>query len=114
MSATTPAAKYLRISQDRDDDERGVTRQDKDETELAARRGLTVVETFKDNDTEATSGAPRLGYAAMMAAAQRGEFKVIIVWQLSRLWRNRVERAEGIEILRRARVSVYACKGPDL
>ena len=50
----------------------------------------------------------------MMAAAQRGEFSVIIVWQLSRLWRNRVERAEGIEILRRAGVSVYACKGPDL
>jgi DNA invertase Pin-like site-specific DNA recombinase len=111
---TTTAAKYLRISQDRDDDERGVTRQDKDATALAARRDLTIVSTFTDNDLSATTGAPRPRYEDMMAAAERGEFGVIIVWQLSRLWRNRVERAKGIEILRRAGVSVYACKGPDL
>jgi site-specific DNA recombinase len=111
---STTAAKYLRISQDRDDDERGVTRQDKDATALAARRDLTIVATFTDNDLSATTGAPRPRYQEMMTAAERGEFQVIIVWQLSRLWRNRVERAEGIEILRRAGVSVYACKGPDL
>jgi len=38
----------------------------------------------------------------------------IIVFQTSRLWRNRRERAEGIEILRRAGVSVAAVKGPSL
>jgi DNA invertase Pin-like site-specific DNA recombinase len=108
------AAKYLRISEDRDDDERGVKRQDKDATDLAARRGLTVVNTFTDNDLSATLGGPRPGYADLIAAARRGEFTVIIVWQLSRLWRNRRERAEGIEILRRAGVSVVCCKGPDL
>ena len=36
-----------------------------------------------------------------MAAAARGEIDVILVYQTSRLWRNRRERAEGIEILRR-------------
>lgn len=111
---TKTAAKYLRISQDRDDDERGVTRQDKDEAELAARRGLAVVATFADNDASATFGGPRAGYEAMMTAAASGEFGVILVWQLSRLWRNRIERAHAIEILRRAQVAVYACKGPDL
>ena len=47
----------------------------------------------------------------MMAAAARGEFDVIVVFQTSRLWRNRRERAEGIELLRTARVSVAAVKG---
>ena len=47
----------------------------------------------------------------MMAAAARGEFDVIVVFQTSRIWRNRRERAEGIELLRRAGVSVAAVKG---
>ena len=47
----------------------------------------------------------------MMAAAARGEFDVIVVFQTSRLWRNRRERAEGIELLRKACVSVAAVKG---
>jgi site-specific DNA recombinase len=39
---------------------------------------------------------------------------MIIVFQTSRLWRNRKERAEGIEILRAAEISVVAAKGPSL
>lgn len=49
-----------------------------------------------------------------MAAVQRGEVDVIIVDMLGRLWRNRHERAEGIEILRRHEVSVLCVKGPEL
>ena len=49
-----------------------------------------------------------------MAAAARGEIDVILVFQTSRFWRNRRERAEGIEILRRAGVSIVATKGPSL
>ncbi|MEU9456897.1 recombinase family protein [Streptomyces sp. NPDC048277] len=41
-----------------------------------------------------------------MAAVQRGEVDVIIVYMLGRLWRNRRERAEGMEILRKHGVSV--------
>jgi site-specific DNA recombinase len=114
LSVVTAAAKYLRISEDRDDDERGITRQRKDTGTLAASRNLTVVEEYADNDLSATSGAPRPRYSDMMAAARRGEFSVIIVFQLSRLWRNRIERAEGIETLRRAGVSVICVKGPDM
>ncbi|MGH3281733.1 MAG: recombinase family protein, partial [Trebonia sp.] len=44
----------------------------------------------------------------------RGEFDVILVFHTSRLWRNRRERAEGIEILRKAGISVEATKGPSL
>jgi DNA invertase Pin-like site-specific DNA recombinase len=114
LLAMTAAVKYLRISEDRDDDERGITRQRKDTGTLAAARDLTVVEEYADNDLSATFGATRPRYTDMMAAAARGEFSVIIVFQLSRLWRNRRERAEGIEVLRRAGVSVVCVKGPDL
>jgi hypothetical protein len=49
-----------------------------------------------------------------MAAAARGEIDAILVFQTSRFWRNRRERAEGIEILRKAGVSLIATKGPSL
>ncbi|MEU0671952.1 recombinase family protein [Streptomyces sp. NPDC006172] len=46
-----------------------------------------------------------------MAAVQRGEVDVFIVYML---WRNRRERAEGIEILRKHEASVLCVKGPEL
>ena len=49
-----------------------------------------------------------------MKAARRGEFDVIVVFQMSRLWGNRRERAKGIEVLRETGVSVAVCKGQDL
>ena len=73
-----------------------------------------VTAAYCDNDVSAYSGARRGDYEAMMAAARRGEFAVIIVFQTSRLWRTRAERAAGIKILQAAGVSVVATKGPSL
>lgn len=107
------AAVYLRISLDRLGEGLGVERQREDALALAARRGWTVRE-FVDNDISATSGRHRPGYAALMTAVQAGEVDCIVVFHTSRLWRNRRERADGIEILRNARVSVVPVKGPEL
>ena len=49
-----------------------------------------------------------------MAAADRGEFEWIVAYGLSRLWRNRSERADAIENLSKARISVALVKGSDL
>ena len=108
------AAAYQRISLDKAGDEHGVGNQLADQRRLAASRGYAIVRTESDNDISATNGRSRPGYKSLMAAAARGEFDVIIVFQTSRLWRNRRERAEGIEILRNAGVSVVATKGPSL
>lgn len=113
-AATRRAAVYCRISSDPNGTELGVTRQREDGEELCVRRGFTHVGTFTDNDISATHAAPRPRYRAMMQAIERGELDVVIVWQLSRLWRNRRERAEGLEILQRHGVSVVAVKGTDL
>jgi site-specific DNA recombinase len=107
-------ARYARISHDQAGDEHGVTNQLADEAAHAARRDITVTATYTDNDISATYGKLRPGYRAMMEAAARGEFNVILVFHTSRLWRNRKERAEGIEILRKAGISVEATKGPSL
>jgi site-specific DNA recombinase len=107
-------ARYARISEDQQGDGHGVTNQLDDEASYAERRGIEATATYSDNDISATYGDYRPGYAAMMAAAARGEFDVILVFHTSRLWRNRKERAEGIEILRKAGVSVEAVKGPSL
>ena len=115
---TTPkiarAALYLRISRDKAGDEHGVANQRADAERLAAARGWAVTAAYCDNDVSAYSGARRGDYEAMMAAARRGEFAVIIVFQTSRLWRTRAERAAGIKILQAAGVSVVATKGPSL
>ncbi|MEU8134614.1 recombinase family protein [Streptodolium elevatio] len=107
-------ALYGRISDDKTGEELGVQRQDEDGTALADVRGLHVVARYVDNDISATKGKRRPDYERMMAAAERGEFKFIIVWMLSRLWRNRRERVDGIERLRKAGVGVLCVKGPDL
>lgn len=108
------AAAYQRISDDKAGDEHGVANQLADQQRTAAARGYEIVLARADNDIGALNGRHRPGYEAVMAAARNGEVDVILVFQTSRLWRNRRERAEGIEVLRTAGVSVVATKGPSL
>lgn len=116
MTATTATrwAVYGRISDDPTDAHAGVESQLRDGTALAKERGAEVVGPYRDDDISATSGKHRPGYTAMMRDAEAGAFTAIVVFHLSRLWRNRIERAQGIEALRKAGVSVIAVKGPAL
>jgi len=116
MSSTAPRAViYARISQDPLHQEKGVARQLEDARELARSRGWDVVaEPFVDNDISALSGKHRPAYANLMALVEAGGADQIVAYMTSRLWRNRSERAAGIEKLRTASVGVAAVKGPDL
>jgi site-specific DNA recombinase len=111
---TIRAAAYQRISLDKAGDEHGVANQVADQERVAEARGYTITVTESDNDISALTGKHRPGYERIIAAAARGEIDVILVFQTSRFWRNRRERAEGIEILRKAGVSIVATKGPSL
>lgn len=99
---------------DKAGDEHGVTNQLADQQRTAEARGYEITLIECDNDISALTGKHRPGYERIMAAAARGEIDVILVFQTSRFWRNRRERAEGIEILRKAGVSLIATKGPSL
>ena len=107
-------ARYARISFDKAGDEHGVANQLADQQRVADTRGFVIVRTEVDNDISALNSKHRPGYEAVMAAAARREIDVVLVFQTSRFWRNRRERAEGIEILRKAGVSLIATKGPSL
>jgi DNA invertase Pin-like site-specific DNA recombinase len=113
---TQTAATYERISFDRVGDGHGVASQAGANAAYCASHGLAVASQhrYSDNDISASNGRHRPGYEAMMAAAARREFGVIVVFHTSRLWRSRVERAKAIEVLRKAGVSVLAVKGPSL
>lgn len=109
------AAAYQRISEIAwAGDDHGVRNQLSDQRKAAQARGYEIVLEKHDNDISALSGRHRPGYEAVMDAAEAGEIDVILVFQLSRFWRNRVERAQGIEILRKAGISVIATRGPSL
>ena len=108
------AAIYARISEDPRGLENGVSRQLDDCDKLAGARGWKVVATYTDNDISALKGQERPGYDEMMTDAVHGEFDRIVSYGLSRLWRNRKERAEAIDTLSKARISVALVKGSDL
>lgn len=103
-------------------DTHGVVNQGTATADYCDARGWLVVGRYVDNDVKASAGKkPDADYHRMMAAAARGEFDVIVAFQTSRLWRNRRERADGIEILRNAPtpagtrgISIHAVKGPSL
>lgn len=105
---------YARISEDKTGAAAGVTRQIEDAKKLANDRGWTVVAEHVDNDISALKGKHRPGYSALMESVRAGQLDAIIVFHTSRLWRNRRERAEAMEVLRDRHVSVVAVKGPAL
>ncbi|WP_319462325.1 recombinase family protein [Micromonospora sp. RTP1Z1] len=84
---------YCRISQDRESEERGVTRQEEDCRELAAKLGFEVVRVYVDNDLSASTRAKkrRPGFEDMMAAAEGGHADVIVSYSNSRLTRRPLE-----------------------
>lgn len=91
-----------------------LTGQRRECTAIERADGADDVTEFVDYDQGASKGKPREKYRALMALVERGEVRRIYVLHQSRLWRNRRERADGIEILRRHRVTVVAAKGPRL
>jgi DNA invertase Pin-like site-specific DNA recombinase len=113
-SAPQRIAIYARISEDEQDLGEGVIRQLEDGRVLAAQRGWSVVAELSDNDISATNGKHRPGYQRLMQQAKAGEFDRIVTYHTSRMWRNRQERAHGIELLGKAQVSLTTVKGPEL
>lgn len=97
---TKRAAKYRRISRDREGRELGVERQDEDLDALAARRGLTVVADYCDNDLGAStrSRKTRPEYQRMLADARAGRFDVVLAYTSGRITRRPRENEDLIEL----------------
>jgi DNA invertase Pin-like site-specific DNA recombinase len=91
---------YCRISRDREGTEVGTENQEAAGRELAALHGLDVAHVYIDNDRGAStrSRKTRPQYAAMLAAAKRGEFSTVIAYSNSRLTRRPREFEDLIEL----------------
>ncbi|MGH3864100.1 recombinase family protein [Actinokineospora sp.] len=105
---------YARISEDPLGLEKGVKRQVADGVALCEQRGWTIYDKFVDNDLSALKGGARPEYDRLIEAAVAGKISRIVAFQMSRLWRNRRERADAIDKLSKAGVSVVLVKGSDI
>lgn len=100
---------YCRISNDQEGEALGVARQEADCLRLAESRGLTVIETFTDNDLGASTRSrkkARPAYAEMMRRAETREFDFILSYSNSRLTRRPAELEEIIQLHERAGVRI--------
>jgi len=83
------AAVYLRISLDRNGDERAVARQREDAAAVARMREWDIVETYVDNSVSASKAdVIRPEYERMRRDYKAGKFNAIITYDLDRLTRQ--------------------------
>lgn len=115
MSQRRRAAKYRRISRDREGRQLGIERQDHDIGELAERRHMDVVADYFDNDVSAStiSSKPRRGYAQMLADARAGKFEVIIAYTTGRLTRRPREFEDLVDLAKDFGVEFEYVKSPS-
>lgn len=110
----TRTAVYLRISEDRKGEELGVTRQREDCLALCSARNFTDPVVFQDNDISATKGRARPAYEDLTRHISSGDFKRVVVYHTSRIWRNPRQRLDGRELFRKMGVALIPVKGPEL
>jgi site-specific DNA recombinase len=91
---------YTRISADREGQQLGVARQERDSESLAARLGGRIHHVFSDNDASVgpTSTKPRPDYKAMLQDARTGKINAILAYSTSRLTRRPREVEDLIDL----------------
>lgn len=102
------AALFFRVST-----EEQTTENQRPEVErLAAARALDVVAVYEETVSGAKENRTKL--AAMLDAAHRGAFEVVLVWALDRLGRNMFETIETVRKLDRSGVQLLSVREPWL
>ena len=109
------AASYTRRSSDQDLDKQfSIKVQREANRRWAKENDCTLVREYTDEGVSAYSGAPRPAFRAMLAAAHKGEFDVIVVYMNSRAFRNSEEAAIVRGRLRRAGVEIVTSGEPNV
>ena len=111
---TSNALIYVRISQDRDGERAGVTRQREDCERRARERGWSVVALHDDNDVSAKGSRKRPGFEAMLADITAGRVGVVVAWSLDRLQRNRRDEVRLYEACQAHGVTISLINGPEI
>lgn len=106
-------ALYARISQDTSGQAVGVADQLDHARTFATARGYQVVAEHSDNDISAFRGASRPAYQKVLTLARDRRIDRVIVYHLTRMTRNRRERAEFIDAFHSCKVNVSEAQGGD-
>lgn len=104
------AGLYLRISQDKTGRQAGVTRQEKDCRELAARLGWEIVDVYTDNDISAYSGRRRPHYERLKADLESGRIDAVAAWHPDRLYRRAKELEAVVDLVQAVGAEVATVK----
>ena len=108
---------YARISEDERGTEKSVDRQLRESLELSERTGGRVKGTYKDNDISSTEGAWRPDFERMLTDLRTpnplGVQRRVVCVHMSRLWRNRDERARYISLFGQLGLIIRAVNGPS-
>lgn len=112
-STVERVALYARISQDQSGKAVGVTDQLEHARTFAAARGYRIVAEHSDNDISAFRGKVRPAYQKVLKLAAEHKIDRVIVYHLTRMTRNRRERAEFIDAFHSCKVNVSEAQGGD-
>jgi DNA invertase Pin-like site-specific DNA recombinase len=106
---------YCRISDDREGEEAGVTRQSEDCLALVAGHDdwQLTGEPMVDNDVSATRGDPRPCFEEIMEMVGDGLVDVVVAWTSNRFLRSRKDRMRVIELFKAKGARLVAVKGPS-
>jgi DNA invertase Pin-like site-specific DNA recombinase len=101
LNPRTPAAAYLRRSTDRQ--EQSIPDQRNEIRRWAAEHGYDIIREYIDDAVSGTSADKRPAFQQMIADAQHGLFKAVIVWNSDRFSRGDVTETEHYRyVLRKA------------
>lgn len=99
---------YLRYSDHKQDDGFSIEYQTREVNEYAENNGLTIDRYFIEKAQTATKVSGREEFFALIAAVKRGEVKTIIVYKLSRLFRNTLESSKYRKLFRDKNVKLIS------
>lgn len=109
------AAKYRRISSDREGQALGVERQGEDLDDLGKRRGLVWAGDYVDNDISAStkSRKRRPAYTQMLKDAEAGKFEVIAAYTTGRITRRPREFEDLIDLAVQHGIEFMYVRSPE-
>jgi site-specific DNA recombinase len=105
---------YCRISQDRNGQSAGVTRQEADARALAKAKKWHIHDVIVENDMSAAGRKTRPGFDLLLQNIESGTASVVIAWALDRLTRNRRDTLRLIEACQKKGATIALVRGSDL
>ena len=101
-------AEYCRISRDKRGAAKGVETQQAENADAADELGLTIAESYVDNDLSAFSGVERPAYERLLADIAAGRIGTLIIWHANRLHRSTDEVNGFIKLARAHKLRLYS------